>query len=128
MAVMLDYKRYYFHQLAMLYMTGVFPSSDVDHVDRDVTNNRWSNLRLATRSENCQNKVVRPISKMGYVGIERRKSSGRYTATIKTKGKKKWLGTYDTPEQAQAAYIAAKAKYHPRATVVAGNGTAIRSE
>lgn len=65
------------HRLAWLYMTGRWPANDVDHVNGDRSDNRWENLREATRSENLRNQKVRTNSKSGYKGItwdaERRK-------------------------------------------------------
>ena len=77
----------------------------VDHIDGDRENNHVSNLRWVTALQNLRNR----IGKKGYWQVP----SGRYAARIKFNGRVKYIGTYDTPEQAHAAYIAAKRIYHP---------------
>ena len=57
------------NRLAWLYMTGAWPLTDVDHKDTDRANNRWSNLRLATRSENNVNTTRRPLGASGIRGV-----------------------------------------------------------
>jgi len=73
---------------------------DVDHIDRDKTNNRPENLRLATRSQNCANKFTN--------GIHQRKSSGRFQAYVYKDRTCVHLGMFDTAEEARAAHAAAK--------------------
>ena len=48
-------KLYSGHQLAWLYMTGVWPDHMIDHRDGDGCNNRWANLRAATPGQNTMN-------------------------------------------------------------------------
>ena len=48
-------KRYSAHRLAWLYMTGQWPSQEVDHINGDRSDNRWCNLREVSRRMNAQN-------------------------------------------------------------------------
>lgn len=48
----------------------------------------------------------------GYLGVYLNKSSGRWAAQIKHKGKKHWLGYHNTPEAAHRAYCDAKKRIH----------------
>lgn len=103
------------HRLAILYVTGSFPNIDIDHVDRDKTNNRFDNLRIVNRSINQQNRVnPRSDNKTKILGV-RQTQSGKFYAKIGINGKRHSIGTFNTPEEASAAYLAAKKALHPDA-------------
>lgn len=104
-------KTYAAHRLAWFYMTGTWPPSLVDHRDLNGHNNKWRNLRLATKSTNGQNRGAQRNNTTGLKGVCHRKD-GRYTAQIKHAGKNYYLGLYDTPEDAHIAYSAAARKFH----------------
>ena len=44
------------HRVAYAIMVGAWPDMDIDHINNNRTDNRWSNLRAATRSQNLANK------------------------------------------------------------------------
>ena len=69
---------------------------EIDHIDRDKQNNKLSNLRVVTPHENMLNCADRP-SKFGR-GIKQT-ASGKFGARTHDK----WLGSFDTVEEAQAA-------------------------
>jgi len=104
--IMVDAKRYLAHRLAFLYMTGEFPKSEVDHINRDNTDNSWSNLRLATRSQNVANTKLFKTNKSGYRNVCWDKGISRWRADVKLNNKSKYLGHFDCPKQ--AAKVAAK--------------------
>lgn len=88
-------------------MTGEFPTMVIDHIDGDRQNNRWSNLRHVSQSVNLQNKHgPQSNNKLGVQGVT--KMGKKYIARIKTGGKQKHLGSFSTPEEAGAAYQAAR--------------------
>jgi hypothetical protein len=92
---------YLAHRIIWAICNGSDPGNfDVDHIDRDKTNNRPANLRLATRSQNCANKPT--------IGIHRRKSSGKFQAYVYKDRICIHLGMFDTAEEARAAHAAAK--------------------
>jgi hypothetical protein len=95
------------HRLIWLYMTGAWPSLEIDHADGDGLNNRWSNLRQATRAQNVMNSGVRMDNKCGLRGVCFNKFAGRFQARIQVDGKGRFLGYFDTKEEAHAAYLAA---------------------
>ena len=58
---------YYAQQLACLYMTGEWPEHEMDHENRITYDNRWCNIRNATKQENLRNRKA--WSKSGYLGV-----------------------------------------------------------
>lgn len=81
-------------------------NEDVDHIDNNGLNNKRSNLRIATRSQNMQNSRLRKDNTSGYKCVVKR-TNGRYSARIYVNKKYMWLGTFDTPELAHRAYCEA---------------------
>lgn len=67
--VLIDRRRHYIHRLAFLYMLGRWPAEQVDHIDRDKRNNRWSNLREATCTQNHANQGIKSTNTSGFVGV-----------------------------------------------------------
>ena len=102
-----DCKTYRAHRLAWFYAHGVWPPHEIDHVNRDKTDNRISNLRLATHAENCQNMPLRRNNKHGVAGItfHTGKRKKRWQAKIIANGATKYLGYYHTIEEAKAARV-----------------------
>lgn len=105
-------KLYKASRLAWLYVHGCWPKHHIDHIDGNKTNDRISNLREATNSENMQN-ITRPKSSNlhGYLGAHYVR--GRWQSRITKNGITHNLGMFDTPEEAHSAYIAAKRVMHP---------------
>lgn len=101
--------RFYEEQrLAWLYVSGSLPEEDqIDHIDCDPLNNRWSNLRQATGSQNTANQ--RQLKDGKLKGVSFLKKYGKYQAQIKRGGKSIYLGLFDAEQQAHDAYVA-KAK------------------
>lgn len=96
-------KHYLAHRLAWLYMTGEWPKADIDHRNLDKTDNRWANLRCATRTENFGNRAVRSDSMSGIKGITR--SGNKWTARVACRGERTYLGTFETKDEAHEAYV-----------------------
>lgn len=95
---------------AWAWMTGEWPSAEIDHEDTNPQNNRWNNLRLATRSQQQANQKTRCDNSLGLKGVRLHKQSGLFHARIGREGKS--LGYFKTPEEAHAAYaVAAKARF-----------------
>lgn len=101
----IDYKDYQAHRLAWLYMTGEWPTKDVDHKNRIKHDNRWENLRLATDLENGANRSVSKTKVSSiYKGVFYVKSRRRWMASIQYDGVKKNLGYYFTENEAAEVY------------------------
>jgi len=105
-------KYYKAHRIAVLWMTGDWPLDQVDHIDGNKSNNRWTNLREATNSQNQANTSARKNNSVGLKGAHRA-AGGRWTSRICVNGRCHFLGLYDTPEEAHAAYAAAAARLQP---------------
>ena len=101
-------KTVFLHRLLLGFPSGL----DVDHIDGDGLNNRRSNLREATRSQNLRNQRVSKDSASGLKGITWYPDRAKWGARIKVDGRRLWLGLYETPESAHAAYVAASAEHH----------------
>ena len=85
------------HRLAWLFHYGVDPGEmDIDHENGNRTDNRISNLRLATFQQNVWNRVPK-----GY-----KERNGKFYSLIKIKGKETHLGVFDCPLLAHLAHMA----------------------
>ena len=91
------------HRLAWLYETGDWPASELDHINRVRGDNRISNLRLATRFSNCQNRVKSKTAYSKHIGVSRSFNGKRWRAYIDFNGKRRALGVFDTETQALEA-------------------------
>lgn len=96
------------HRLIYVYHHGDIPSDiQIDHIDRDKSNNKIENLRAVSASENQWNSDISKVK--GYSYSKRDKL---YQARIKVGGKLILLGCFKKKEDARDAYAKAKAKYH----------------
>jgi len=89
------------HRLGWFLQHGEVPPY-LDHINLDKTDNRSSNLRAATRTQNKANSNVRSDSLTGLKGVKTNR--GKFIATITEQGKRYHLGTFDTAEMAHCAY------------------------
>lgn len=96
-------RRYRAHRLIWFYVTGEWPDGEVDHIDGNRLNNKFSNLRVTDRKTNSRNRQFN----RGYM----RHGRG-WKATICVDGKTLYLGVHATEAEARAAYVAAKLQHH----------------
>lgn len=108
----IDYKRYLAHRIAWLYVFGEMPVGFVDHINRDRSDNRISNLRIVTRSENQQNHKLRKDNTSGFSGISRDRRSGKWHARIWINGKSSNVGLFQTIGEAIDARQKAEKKFY----------------
>lgn len=100
------------HRLAWLYMTGTWPKALIDHIDGDVLNNRFSNLREATHSQNVFNAHSKKRNRNLPRGVQKTKGSSTFRAEISDAGKKIHLGCYPSAEEASEVYQLAAEMLH----------------
>lgn len=99
------------HRIAWFFITGRFPRDgmDIDHINGIKTDNRWCNLRQATRSQNNMNSGNPKNNTTGQKGVH--PTRDRWFARIKVKGKIIHLGVFKLFEEAVSARKAAELKY-----------------
>lgn len=76
-----------------------------DHIDGDPLNNRRENLRLASRAQNNRNRKLSSNSSTGLKGVTKHRN--KWAAQIGIDNKRLYLGLFDTPQEAHAAYCEA---------------------
>ena len=100
-------EEYRAHRLAWLYVNGEWPTEDIDHIDGDPSNNRISNLRQATDSQNLANARKPVTNTSGRKGVSWHSKGQKWQAHIRIEGKSKYLGLFDDLDAAHAAYASA---------------------
>lgn len=109
--ISLDGTEYRAHRLAWFYTTRRWPRRDVDHRNLIRNDNRWDNLRNASRRQNCQNRPLAKRNKVGIKGVVYRKDAKKFRAVIKVNGKYTHLGYFTEAKAAGEAYKRAAAKH-----------------
>ena len=108
---------YLAHRLVFVLTTGSMPNGFVDHIDGNRDNNKFDNLRVVDRKTNCQN-LHGPLKNnkfSGLLGVSQH--NRKWKAQIYFDGSKKYLGSYESPELAHAAYLRAKRAVHEGCTI-----------
>jgi hypothetical protein len=109
-------KNYRGSRIIWLYVTGEWPDVQVDHEDRNTSNDKWTNLRLASGSQNKANSSKyggKPKSSLlkGVQAVQKARGI-RYRAIATKDGVREHLGYFDTEEQAHAAYLVRSKELH----------------
>lgn len=104
----IDKKEYREHRLAWLYEYGYMPK-EIDHKDRNKSNNKIDNLRDATRAENMKNLPKRKDNKSGVTGIY--KNNKKWRVLISNNGKRVYVGDFESMNEAKKARREAMKKY-----------------
>jgi hypothetical protein len=105
--VAIDNCRYRAARVIWQLVVGSAPPCQVDHKNTDPFDDRWDNLRLATGVQNSGNTKRHKDGTSGFKGVTRLKN-GRCQAMLR----QRYLGTFDTPEEAHAAYMAAAREHY----------------
>jgi hypothetical protein len=97
------------HRLAWYLMTGSWPINDIDHKNHNKRDNRWLNLRSATRQQNSFNRLANKNSITGVRGVTIvRNSKGiQYNVRLGSNKQRINLGNFHTLEEAAEAWRSA---------------------
>jgi hypothetical protein len=109
--ITLNYQRIGAHRIAILFATGAWPSYFVDHINGNGHDNRVSNIREADHRQNSMNRKVSRSSTTGITGVQQARRGKPWQAKIMVEGKRIWLGSFDTQEEAIAARRHGEEKY-----------------
>ena len=104
-------RRHKAHRLAWLYVYSEWPKGQLDHINRNRSDNRISNLREVTNKQNGQNASKRSDNTSGHPGAYWDKRRSKWVAQIAHNRKQIHLGYFTTIEEAVAARKAAEKLY-----------------
>lgn len=108
-----DGKVHKVHRLVWLYVHGVWPTGQIDHINHITSDNRIANLRDVSSAQNHQNRARKTKSASGYLGVTWHKRDQRWQAHIEVNGKPTHLGVFQNLDDAIAARQQAEVLYHP---------------
>lgn len=100
------------HRIVWMLVYGTWPAEDIDHVNRDRSDNRITNLRLASRSENNYNSGLRKNNSSGVKGVSWNNLRGMWSVNVNAKGKNVFRGLFHDKEEAIAVCRDARKKIH----------------
>lgn len=101
---------FFVHRAIWVLMTGEQPK-EIDHIDGDSLNNKWSNLRSVNHVTNGRNQKMHSTNTSGTGGVTYRKDSDSWRARITVDDKSISLGTYNDKQDAIQARKEAEIKY-----------------
>lgn len=99
------------HKIAWLWMTGewpTYPGAEIDHINRDRSDNRWVNLRKVSKSQNQRNANMRSNNQSGVHGVNWVESKQKWVARIWNGPRHVFLGQFDDLGHAAIARRAAE--------------------
>lgn len=105
------------HRLAWLFMTGEDPGDlQIDHIDCNKSNNRWSNFRLATASDNQKNQLRPKSNTSGSKNVCWHKHKKSWIAHVGCNKKLHHIGYFDDFEEARQAVVEYRKTLHKEFT------------
>lgn len=105
-------KTYKAHILVWVCQTGEWPTHQIDHINEDPSDNRWENIRAATKAQNMQNITRIKSNTSGHKGVGFHRPTAKWRATIRGDGVQYHLGLFETVGEAVDAYAIAAKKLH----------------
>ncbi len=99
------------HRLIWVYVTGVWPSDQLDHINKNRADNRFSNLRQVNNSENQRNTTLRKSNTSGIMGVHVRSDNGKWSVRINHDGERYILGSFNDFFEACCARKSAEVRF-----------------
>ena len=100
------------HRIIWAMMTGEWPAHQIDHINENPSDNRWCNLRSATKSQNMMNITKIKSNTSGHKGVGWHVQTKKWRAYINVNKKMKHLGLFETKEEAIATRVDAAKIFH----------------
>jgi hypothetical protein len=97
----------------------VNPGVEIDHKNNIRNDNRIENLQELIHGDNSKKQLLRKNSKTGYRGVSFKVDLKKFRARITVNGKTKFLGYFDTAEEAYEARKIAELHYYGSKLMVA---------
>jgi len=104
-------KAIYAHRLVYFICTGGWPKDQIDHINKDNTDNRIKNLRECSRSQNHMNRKTKPGRDLPR-NVYLEPSTNKYRVVLRLNNKPMSFGCYKTVEQAKSVARQAREKYY----------------
>lgn len=110
--ITIDRQTYLAHRLAWFLVTGMWPDCEIDHENTIRDDNRWINLRQATRAQNSHNKPVNKNNTSGIKGVSWNKQAKKWDVQIRFNGKRVYFKQFKTLDEAKIAADAVRLQLH----------------
>lgn len=88
------------HRLIWMWMTGEYPPKQIDHINRDATDNRWSNIRSTKNISNNMNMSMNSSNTSGVSGVCWHKHAKKWVAKCEVNGVRHCLGYFNNLDEA----------------------------
>lgn len=112
-SISVDRKIYMAHRLAWAFVYGEWPTLQIDHINRERSDNRIQNLRQATQRQNSANSGRRRNNRSGFKGVSWAAHVGKWAAQCRRPDNgPRHIGFFETPELAHQAYVAVATAYY----------------
>ncbi len=111
-AIVLGRRTYRVSRLAWLHETKRWPVGVIDHINGNRSDDRWENLRDVSPAENALNKSLNRNNATGVSGVRWDAERERYVGRLAIDGERKYLGSFETIEEAEAARQAAEVEHY----------------
>jgi hypothetical protein len=106
--IVIERKKYMAHRLAWRHVHGEWPEGEVDHINRQKSDNRLTNLRVVDHSTNNKNKYPQSNNTSGCPGVYWSAIRNKWVAQIAINGRTTHLGIFAEYDAAVAARKAAE--------------------